>query len=77
MILIPHVSTKELAQFAERLRTVVEKSSVCVVDQKLTFQITISIGGVVGLSENSQTMISQADGLLYDAKKSGRNCVKV
>lgn len=77
LILIPHVSTKELAQFAERLRTVVEKSSVCVVDQKLTFQITISIGGVVGLSENSQTMISQADGLLYDAKKSGRNCVKV
>ncbi|OYZ62310.1 MAG: hypothetical protein B7Y17_04355 [Sulfuricurvum sp. 24-42-5] len=77
LILIPHVSTKELAQFAERLRTVVEKSPVCVVDEKLTFQITISIGGVVGLSENSQTMISQADGLLYDAKNSGRNCVKI
>ncbi|MDP2077980.1 MAG: diguanylate cyclase [Sulfuricurvum sp.] len=77
LILIPHVSTKELAQFAERLRTVVEKSPVCVVEEKLTFNITISIGGSVGLSENSQTMISQADALLYDAKNSGRNCVKI
>lgn len=77
LILIPHVTTKELTQFAERLRTVVEKSPVCVVDEKLTFQITISIGGTVGLSENAQAMISQADVLLYAAKNAGRNCVKI
>jgi diguanylate cyclase (GGDEF)-like protein len=77
LILVPHVSAKELHQFAERLRVAIEKSPVCVVDEKLTFKITISIGGAVGLSENSETMISQADALLYEAKHSGRNCVKI
>lgn len=77
LILIPHVTTKELAQFAERLRAAVEISPVCVVDETLRFKITISIGGAVGLSENSETIISQADALLYEAKSSGRNCVKI
>jgi diguanylate cyclase (GGDEF)-like protein len=77
LILIPHTTAPELRKFAERLRSAVEKSEVCVLDEKISCPITVSIGGVVGLSENSQTMISQADGLLYEAKKSGRNCVKV
>lgn len=77
LILIPHTSAKELAKFAERLRTVVEKLPVCDVDEKSTFQMTISIGAAVGLSENSETIIAQADALLYDAKSSGRNCVKI
>lgn len=77
LILIPHTTVIELRKFAERLRSAVEKSEVCVVDEKISFPITVSIGGVVGLSENSQTMISQADALLYDAKSSGRNCVKI
>lgn len=77
LILIPHTTASELRKFAERLRSVVEKSEVCVVDEKISFPITISIGGAIGLSENSETIISQADSLLYEAKNAGRNCVKI
>lgn len=77
LILIPHTNTEELVKFAERIRVAVEKAPVCVVDTTLTFQITVSIGGVLGLSEDSETIISRADALLYEAKNAGRNCVKI
>jgi diguanylate cyclase (GGDEF)-like protein len=77
LILIPHTTASELRKFAERLRSVVEKSEVCLIDEKIGFKITISIGGVVGLNEIANDMIVEADALLYQAKKSGRNCVKI
>lgn len=77
LILIPHTTVLELRQFAERLRSVVEESEVCVVDEKISFPITISIGGAVGLNEIAKEMIVEADRLLYKAKKAGRNCVKI
>ena len=77
LILIPHTTASELSKFAERLRSAVEKSEVCVIDEMVCFHITISIGGVVGLTEIANDMIVEADALLYQAKKSGRNCVKI
>lgn len=76
LILIPHTTISELRKFAERLRAAIEKSLVCVVEEKVTFPVTISIGGVVGLSETAKELIVKADKLLYEAKNSGRNCVK-
>lgn len=77
LILVVHTTALELGQFGERLRRAVEKSEVCVMDENISFSITISIGGAVGLSESSKEMIVQADELLYQAKKAGRNCVKI
>ena len=77
LILVPHTTASELRQFAERLRSAVEKSEVCVVNEQISFPITISIGGAVGLHEISNEMIVRADELLYQAKKDGRNCVKI
>jgi diguanylate cyclase (GGDEF)-like protein len=77
LILIPHTSVVEMRKFAERLRTAVEKSEVCVVDEQISFSMTISIGGSVGLSVTAKEMIVEADGLLYEAKHAGRNCVKI
>jgi diguanylate cyclase (GGDEF)-like protein len=77
LILVPHTTVSELRKFAERLRSAVEKSEVCVVDEHITFSMTISIGGVVGFSETGKEMIIEADALLYEAKKAGRNCVKI
>jgi diguanylate cyclase (GGDEF)-like protein len=36
LILIPHTSISELGKFAERLRNAVEKSEVCVLDEKIS-----------------------------------------
>ena len=76
LILIPHTTLSELRKFAERLRAAIEKSLVCVVEEKVTFPITISIGGAVGMSETANELILEADKLLYEAKNAGRNCVK-
>ncbi|MDP1785389.1 MAG: diguanylate cyclase [Sulfuricurvum sp.] len=77
LILIPHSTASEITAFSERLRAAMEKSTVVVEDEKLTFKITISIGGLVGLSETHKNMILQADTLLYEAKNSGRNCIRI
>ncbi|OYZ33918.1 MAG: hypothetical protein B7Y30_08735 [Campylobacterales bacterium 16-40-21] len=74
---MPHSTQEELGKFAQRLRVAVEKSVVSVEKENLVFPITVSIGGVVGLKETPAELIQQADGLLYEAKNSGRNCVKV
>ncbi|MDP3300366.1 MAG: diguanylate cyclase [Sulfuricurvum sp.] len=77
LILIPTSSHDESYQFAERLRKAVEISSVFVEDEDLTFNITISIGIALGLDKDANHLISKADGMLYEAKLSGRNCVKI
>ncbi len=76
LILIPHTSIEEVRQFAQRLRSEVEKLSVCVGDKKITFPLTVSIGVAVDLKETPDELIQKADALLYEAKHSGRNCVR-
>lgn len=76
LILIPSSNYEELIQFAERMRVIVEKSAVIVEDEALTFNITISVGCALGLDISANNVIAKADKMLYEAKESGRNCVK-
>lgn len=77
LILIPATTTEELLEFGERLRNSVEKSNVYDEEDNLIFQITISIGGSIGLEHDAMRLIMQADEMLYEAKASGRNCVRI
>lgn len=77
LILIPAVTSHELVLFAERLRRAVCESTITLKEEDLTFALTISIGGSIGLDEDSEMLISEADGMLYEAKVSGRNCIKI
>lgn len=77
LLLIPTSSHDESYQFAERLRKAVEMSSVFVEDEDLTFNITISLGVAYGVEKDENHLISKADEMLYEAKLSGRNCVKI
>lgn len=77
LVLIPTSTHDESYQFAERLRKAVENSSVFVEDENLTFNITISLGVAFGLDKDPNSVISKADSMLYEAKQSGRNCVKI
>lgn len=77
LILIPSCTHDESLQFGERIRKAVESSSVFVENEDLTFKITISIGLAIGLDKDVNNLISKADDMLYQAKQSGRNCVKI
>lgn len=77
LVLLPTSSHDESYQFAERLRKAIETSSVFVEDEDLTFNITISLGIALGLDKDANHLISKADEMLYEAKQSGRNCVKI
>jgi diguanylate cyclase (GGDEF)-like protein len=77
LVLLPSVDQSELVQLAERIRRAVENSSVIVGDDDLIFHITVSIGGALCLDKDVKSLISKADELLYEAKQSGRNCVKI
>ena len=62
--------------FAEKIRRLVERSSFAFEDK--TIPITISVGvATVGEDPPSvEAFIKMADEKLYEAKDSGRNCIK-
>lgn len=61
-----------LAAVAKRIRALVAQSSVAVDQERLSF--TISIGATMARQDDTPaTLVKRADGLMYDAKKRGRN----
>jgi diguanylate cyclase (GGDEF)-like protein len=58
----------------EKLRIKVENTLIYY--DMIAFDMTISVGVYQGLEEDFETMVAEADKLLYEAKNSGRNQVK-
>lgn len=78
VIILPNTNSEHAYQFAERLRVKIEDLKV-VVEEK-TIDLTVSIGVSQWQSElfdSAQEFIANADKLLYQAKKEGRNKVVV
>ena len=79
-IITPNTDTSEAVLLAERLRNLVQKSSLANVDAtQEVVQITISIG-VSSLNlvvVDKDTLVEEADKALYEAKKLGRNRVQM
>jgi two-component system, cell cycle response regulator len=78
VIILPGASVKDTYNLAERLRHIVEDTSINQGSQ--TIKVTISIG-VSSHPEcdanDANTLIKNADDALYTAKDSGRNCIVV
>lgn len=72
--IILKVDPDNLIMIANRYRKLIEKSSIPL-DQR-TVGITVSIGAtIVRSGDVPESLIKRADMLMYDCKKSGRNCV--
>lgn len=75
--LLPETDAEGAGVIAERLRQLVEDIEIDSHGQK--FKITTSIG-VADYHDNETTIdgpLSRADAALYEAKKAGRNCVRI
>jgi diguanylate cyclase (GGDEF)-like protein len=76
-ILLPETGLASAAEVAGRLRAAVEAASVPR-PEGTPLRITISIGvACLQGDENLDTLVSRADTALYQAKRDGRNCVRV
>ncbi|MFA9399024.1 MAG: diguanylate cyclase [Clostridiaceae bacterium] len=73
LILIPGSNIEKAKSIAERIRVDLEKLSFCDSDIKLT----TSAGVIEYKGENEKDFLNKVDSLLYSAKKSGKNIIKV
>ena len=69
---IRNAETATLEEIGNRLRLLVDKSSVQFKDERLS--VTISVGGtLVAKGDNRETVVARADRLMYRSKQDGRN----
>jgi diguanylate cyclase (GGDEF)-like protein/PAS domain S-box-containing protein len=73
---IVDVDREGLRAIAERLRTLVERSSIRT--DHLELQATVSIGGTIAsVGDTAEAIFDRADAALYRAKDGGRNRVEI
>jgi len=74
--LVPQVDIEHLKNVAEKIRLLVEKSSISVEGKDI--EVTISTGATIARKDDTaETLIKRADELMYKSKHEGRNRVSV
>ena len=74
VVLLQNVNAGSLAQIAEKLRAMIANSGITINTVKIP--ITVSMGGVLARETDTlDSLIERADGLMYQSKQNGRNCV--
>jgi diguanylate cyclase (GGDEF)-like protein len=75
-ILLPNTNGERAAEVAERLRKTIAETGIAL-EQGLPLHFTVSIGVATthDVETNVDTLLSQADDALYEAKRAGRNRV--
>ena len=77
-ILLTNVTPQLGAEVAEQMRRKVAALVVPYGDAEISFTVSIGVAGVLVNAENPLLdLIKRADTAMYDAKKSGRNCVRL
>jgi diguanylate cyclase (GGDEF)-like protein/PAS domain S-box-containing protein len=76
VMLITHVSREHLVSIAEKLRVLVAGSFLLVDESRLQVTISLGVTGVLP-GDTAESILKRADNLMYQAKKAGKNCVKI
>jgi diguanylate cyclase (GGDEF)-like protein len=72
-LILPHTDLEGAHAIAERIRSAVEDLRVARTDGKGVLRITASLGVAASTYGDKQGLIADADGALYEAKRSGKN----
>ena len=72
LLIFTNCNEKTLLELSERIRVLVENSTMLANDTEL--KVTISIGAtIVKPEDNYESIIKRADNLMYQSKENGRN----
>ena len=72
-LILPHTDLEGAHAIAERIRTAVEGLRVARTDGQGALRITASLGVAASTDGDKDALIADADGALYEAKRSGKN----
>ncbi|RDS80045.1 GGDEF domain-containing protein [Dyella psychrodurans] len=77
LVFSPAVQTSDLLALAERIRVAIERTSFSIAGE--SYALTVSIGAAIAHGNEPDMMGARrrADMALYDAKRAGRNCVRI
>jgi diguanylate cyclase (GGDEF)-like protein len=76
VIIAANVTATSLLVIAERFRSLIEQSAMPVPGGEL--KVTVSVGALqAGASVTPSSLVEEADRLMFEAKRAGRNCVRV
>lgn len=73
-LILPHTDLEGAHAIAERIRVAVEGLRVARTDGRGVLRITTSVGVTASTLGDKDALIAEADGALYAAKRSGKNC---
>jgi diguanylate cyclase (GGDEF)-like protein len=72
-LILPHTDLEGAHAIAERIRSAVEGLRVARTDGQGVLRITASLGVAASTDGDKRALIADADGALYEAKRSGKN----
>lgn len=77
VVLLPGTTLDGAAQFAERLRSTIERQQLDYQGSPLTFTISLGVATLADDMAGYQALLERADKALYQSKEGGRNQVTV
>jgi diguanylate cyclase (GGDEF)-like protein len=77
ILMLPSTTASEAIAVAERLRVAVERARIDTAVGQLKATVSLGVASLSEANPTLQSLLAAADRALYDAKRAGRNCVRV